>query len=800
MLQRRFISSCGIKRLLYREPDKVIHTVFFKVRYYSTELIKKKHKEDIEDWVRAQLKDSSTISSVCEPQNKLDWMDSITKSPSSLDILKNQYNIVKDKDFEILWKQKFESADPDVLTTITNLSANQKVLFSIKQLLILINALHFLRKDYDIGRIYTTYEQFMPLLAIRTDRDMYGQFIEIMLVVQSNLHHFGTCETLFSEYIKYCKVNPQMISLGLNSFIRNNNTQLAVEFYTQAITNPDTFPITEKQLFEFLRCLERYLDISNIKHIFYLWLKVKCGNEQSSSMNLPSFKTLALMHRMLLRFPNTDGLGDFLTNPVILSTGYTSSVQFDLVEFCHSLYSNKGDKAKSTDDSTIMESIDKFIIKLNNDIPTRKELYMSVVQAYVSTNNFQNLKVILEKIQSDNDINIDGPFHLCISRYFINTNQFEGLFKYYRSMVKTTDGKTRLRPAFIQQLWSCAVNVYPMLTKEITNDLLVTLKRSQYSKFLTSVYTFLHENAHIHTRKINGGEDSSLSGFNSVDFERFEEFKRKISLNDVYGAELVISNSLKEGIAPQFSFLYSVLALCLSNSLTNLARVVDRILRTRFCYIPLKVDILWLKWDVISNYRSFEKLSAERLKELEFKLKEFERIHRKDLSVQNYLQLTQICFHTRDFKYACYLISQARKILVTSNNKQWMMYYMTSLKLAARMHESERFNRILNDWNCNHRASLITPGCIRQIKGFMKYFEKRPIYTSTAASVDDKEAKDHIDELVLRYVDYKFQGLENMRKLTSFLKEWFDEEISLIKLEQNERRMKLLKENIKNET
>lgn len=126
----------------------------------------------------------------------------------------------------------------------------------------------------------------------------------------------------------------------------------------------------------------------------------------------------------------------------------------------------------------------------------------------------------------------------------------------------------------------------------------------------------------------------------------------------------MISNSLKEGIAPQFSFLYSVLALCLRNSLTGLARVVDVILRTRFRYIPLKVDILWLKWEIISNYRSFEKLSAEHLKELEFKLKEFERVHQKELSVQNYLQLTQICFHTRDFKYACYLISQARKIWI----------------------------------------------------------------------------------------------------------------------------------------
>lgn len=123
-----------------------------------------------------------------------------------------------------------------------------------------------------------------------------------------------------------------------------------------------------------------------------------------------------------------------------------------------------------------MERVDKFITRLNNNISTRKELYMSVVQAYVSTNNFENLKVILEKIQRDNDISIDGSFHLCISRYFVNTNQFEGLFKYYRSVVKTTDGKTRLRPAFIQQLWSCAVNVYPMLAKEITNDLLVTLK------------------------------------------------------------------------------------------------------------------------------------------------------------------------------------------------------------------------------------------------------------------------------------------------------------------------------------
>lgn len=81
----------------------------------------------------------------------------------------------------------------------------------------------------------------------------------------------------------------------------------------------------------------------------------------------------------------------------------------------------------------------------------------------------------------------------------------------------------------------------------------------------------------------------------------------------------------------------------------------------------------------------------------------------------------------------------------------------------------------------------------------MKYFEKRPAYISTAASIDNKEIKDRIDELVLRYVDYKYQGLENMRKLTLFLKEWFDEEISLLKLEQNERKMKLFEENKKEE-
>lgn len=399
--------------------------------------------------------------------------------------------------------------------------------------------------------------------------------------------------------------------------------------------------------------------------------------------------------------------------------------------------------------------------------------------------------MILEVIQDDKDVGIDGSFHLSISRYFVNTNQFEALLKYYYSIIKTADGKTRLRPAFVQQLWSCAVNVYPMLTKEITNDILVTLTRNQYSKNLTWVDTFLQDTAHMHTKKISGGEEFSLSEFNAVDFERFEEFKRKVSHNDVYGAELVISNSLKEGIAPQFCFLYSVLTLCLSKSLTSLAHVVDRMLRTRFCYIPLKVDILWLKWDVISSYRSSEKLSIKRLKELEFKLKEFERLHQRELSVQNYLQLTQICFHTRDFKYACYLISKARKILDTSNNRQWMMYYMTSLKLAARMHESERFVRVLKDWNCNHRASLVTPGCIRQIKGFIKYFQKKSAFTSTTASVNNKDVKDRIDELVVRYVDYKFQGLENMRKLTSFLKEWFDEDISLIKQEQNERKMKL---------
>ncbi|KOG97585.1 Pet111p [Saccharomyces eubayanus] len=799
MLRRRFLSSRGIKNLLYREPENKIQTVSCKVRYYSIDQVKKKHKKDIEDWIKTQLREPLIMTNVCERHKNFERNDPITKNLGGLKPLRNQYNIVKNKDFEILWKQKFKRADPDVLETIISLSNNQKVLFSIEQLLILAYSLHFLRNDYDIGRIYNAYEQVIPLLASHADRTTYGKFIEIMLIVQNNLQHFNICETLFSDYIKYCRVNPQMISLGLTSFTKNNNIQLAVEFYTQAITNPDTFPITEKQLFEFLRCLQKYLDISNMKHVFFMWLKVKCSDEEFSSTNLPSIKTLTIMHRMFLRHPNTDELRDFLTHPVVVRTGYASSVQFDLVEFCHSLYSTERSMEKSIDDLRIKENVHKFVIKLNNDISIRRELYMSVVKAYVSTNNFSSLKNILEKIQNDKYIDIDGSFHLSISRYFVNTNQFEALFKYYFTIIKNGNGKTRLRPAFIQQLWSCAVNVYPMLTKEITNDILVTLRKDEYGRRLVWLYTFLQEEARIYTRKINGGEESSLSRFNVIDFERFEEFKKKVSRNDVYGAESVISNSLKDGIAPQFCFLYAVLELCLSSSLTNMAHVVDKIIRTRFCYIPIKVDILWLKWDVVSSYRSTEKLSAERLTELEYKIKEFERTHQLELSMQNYLQLTQICFHTRDFKHACYLISQARKMLDTSDNRQWMMYYMTSLKLAARMHESERFSKTLKDWNCNQSASLITPGCIRQIKGFMKYFEKRSAYMSTTTPVDTKEIKDRIDELVVRYADYKFQGLENMRKLTNFLKEWFDEEILLRNIEQNERKKELLREHEKGE-
>ena len=119
------------------------------------------------------------------------------------------------------------------------------------------------------------------------------------------------------------------------------------------------------------------------------------------------------------------------------------------------------------------------------------------------------------------------------------------------------------------------------------------------------------------------------------------------------------------------------------------------------------------------------------------------------------------------------------------------MYYMTALKLSTRLYKSQDFLRTLKDWKQNTNASLISHGCIRQIKAFTKLFVKRRNQNFDYDYEVAQEISKEIELAVEKYVGLKFEGLNESRKLCKLLTRWLNQEMKELARDERKRRKAL---------
>lgn len=732
-------------------------------------------KDEIKDWVKGSLHEPLPAQHFPD-RLKNDENNNITSVSSEFDYT---ITMISEGEYRIQWRDDFRKAD---LNTVGNVieKAQQGMLFDISQIIVLVRALRSVQRDYEIHELYCAYRKYLHLMdGGIAQSSLIQEFLEIVLRVEESLGNFDSCETLFSEYIKYPKLDPQIILIGLRTFIRNDNLQLAKQFFIQVLDNPDTFPITTSELKLLLSDLSKFNELDTVKFIFRLWLTKKCDDNPSSFENYPDYDILSTMHRLYLRLNDKDGLEKFLTLEAVKRSNYPNDVMFEIVEFCHQLRRNK--TTDDSDENDLPMKMDSFLLSLQNRRSDRRKFYLLVLDSLVKRNDFASIRHVVSRVKDDAEIHLDGAFHLKIATFFVKQGLLSHLLQYYSEVVRTqAAGRIRLKVAHIEQLWLCAIQTYPSLTREITNEVKVLLDKDKFVRQFTGLQRVIKQTSQVKQRRQMGGQEYVKSALTSTDFEKLQKFESAISRSDVAGATTTILESLKQGARPRFDFYFSAVRICLRSSLPALAKVLSDVILKSY-NSPLKLNILWLRYDALNQYRSTvsksEMLSSNKVPLIETQLKEFERGHQSSLNFQNYLQLAQISIGIRDYHHASLLVEKSFSLIDNQDRQQWLMYYMTALKLAARLYDSKEFIKVLRHWNQNPEAKLISRGCIRQIKAFIKLFEKRRDQVSDYDAAVRHQMSKEVEFAVEKYVNLKFEGLNETRKLCNILASWLKQEM-----------------------
>lgn len=708
----------------------------------------------------------------------------------------NERSIImtSDQEYRIRWRDDFKRADLSAVQQVLE-RAKQGILYSIPQLVDLIQSLSLVRRNYEIHEIYNAYREYLPLLSGRTDYSSANQkFLEVVLRVEESLSNYHLCENLFSDYIKFPNPDPRIISIGLRTFLRNDNLQLAKQFFIQILDNPETFPITLVQLKQFIRELGSFNDLETVKYIFKLWLSKKCDESASSLEYYPDFETISMLHRLYLRVNDITGLGEFLALEAVKNTGYPTDVMLKVNEFCHQLRL-KGENRQVSESFDVVDKINYFLAALQHRNLDRKQFYSLILDSLVMRKDFNSIRHVVERIRDDKEIQLDGSFHLIIAKFFVRQGLLNHLLQYYTDVVRNrAAGRIRLRVAHIQQLWLCALQSYPFLTREITNELRVILEDERYLREFGDLRNVLRQTSQVRRTRIMGGYEYQKSALSEIDFRRLREFEDALAQGDVAGATQTVLESLKQGTKPQFDFYFCAIRICLNSSLPSLAKLLNDIVSKSY-KVPLKLNILWLRYDVLQQYQSTvsksEMLSFSKVPLIESQLKDFQRSNQDSLNFQNYLQLSQISIFIRDYREASSLVEKASKRINEQDKQQWLMYYMTALKLSTRLYNARDFLRLLQEWNRNSNARLISRGCIRQLKAYTKLFSKRQ---AQLLDYDDElagEISKEVELAVEKYVGLKFEGLNESRKLCRLLAKWLNQEMKEISKRERKKRKAL---------
>lgn len=674
---------------------------------------------------------------------------------------------VDDDTFNIIWKNKFITGDPHTVDIVLKRIKNRRTIFNINQLIVLLKALQYLKREAEIHKIYCGYSKYLRYFLM--DNLTYSQnsekevLLELFMESENELKNFANCESLFSHYIKYSRIKSHITLIGLKSFVENNNLQLAKEFFIQIMTNQETFPLTKCDFYAFLLYLDKSMNYKSMDYFYQLWTYYE---HDTSNFDDSKFSITSLMHRIYLLSGNETKILQFIDSPPVKEIGYSNSLRYELTKFYFDLFQSskiKGNKLTTIEiTEEIRKKIRNFHIQLSDNVDERRLFYLTLVKAFKKLNNMKEMKTVVNMVDQDSDITLDNEFHELIVEYFVKNSEMRNCLDYYKELIKIKAPINEKKMFF--SIFRCFESEYPNMVNEYKNEMkLIFTKKSDFDLYFPWI-----QNCNRYWTKKNG------LGF--LDYRTFMRFQKSLKKNYIIEAREVLISRYRDGIVPKFQMFYLMLNLCLRDGFINLAATIDNIIKETYnndINMSAKVQLLWLKHSLkISDINQASK--RERILKFE---KHYES---KFLSFQNLVQLSDIFNGIYDFENSHRTLLQAFQKIEENDKTQWIMYYTTLLKIYGRQLEIDKFVETLREWNSNSKASLIKVDTLKTLRGFTKYFIAglqteegiNEIYKSQGDAYIKERMMDIDKELQIlgdRYGSNKIKGLIETHNISQFL-------------------------------
>lgn len=648
--------------------------------------------------------------------------------------------------FNIIWRYKFCIGDSHTVDVVVKRINNRRTIFTLEQLLPLLSALKYLKRDSEIHKIYTSYSKHLRYFLEDTDPtvnpDQREKLLELFMFTEARLKHYTNCEVIFSDYIKYSRIKSEIIVIGLKSFIENNNLQLAKEFFIQIMSNKETFPLTPRGFHSFLLYLNKTANYKSIDYFSQMWLHYQ--DENTVEHHLNNHALLAFMHSITLSSRNAEKLSKFLHNETIKNSGYLNSEKYHLTKFYYDLFKLPKNGSNHFEvvaiPIEIQDRIRHFHSQLSSDIPERRLFYLSLLKCFNLCNNLMAIENVLKLIDADKDVSLDSHFHTIMIQYFTKHGEIDNLKKYYKTLftqrVPISDNSLVLSMA------ACFKQYDPNMFPEFKNEMLSSL--CEQPKYMLWFPWIRDLKSHL----------DSIRKLPIIDLQTCNKFNKALKDDDMLAAKTLLISRCRDGIMPRVQMFYILLEKCLHDGHVSLASMIDQMIKDMYSPLPhitTKVQLLWLKHNLKTTVGT-QAIKRERIARIESMLKE------DDSSFQNLVQLADIYLGIHDFENCSRLLTQAHAIICNEDKEQWLMYYSTLLKMHAREKQMGHFITVLRKWNNNEQASYLEITTAKLLKSYTRYFTK-----DLNAKLD--ELKDDEDPQTRSYlISFHESGMKHIKK------------------------------------
>ncbi|KAH7586089.1 hypothetical protein J7295_02175 [Nakaseomyces glabratus] len=700
-------------------------------------------------------------------------------------ICKSSPSFISEEEYTRIYRiiQDPGSSEYLVSSSILSISNHKHKLIPLPKLLSMIHILSENGYLNEIHMLFGNCKAHLSILKSDQPEDLYRQFLELMLDVEYKLLNFHSIEKIFSEYIKMPNIKAKYMTYGLRAFIENNDFQLAKAFFFQALTHSDNFPMTPKELHSFLSGISDHNDLTNTLLIFYSWISAKC-KQLDDNPNFPLPETMQLIHRMILLFQDRVQLTQFCSNVVVKQSGYLDSVDYKLTVYFDRVRKVLADTGPPNKDRPeIFKGIQQYIDLLDGMTDKRELFFKRLLCICTDSHDLDKFMEIVALIEADKEVDMEIFVKDMVGKIIARKRRFGTALKYYEDLVLNgIEGKKfPIKHEYLSSLWIAIVSDYPTLAEPIKQELFLTLNTDKYKRAYPWLKYFLQEVSQLKEWKLLGGVSWNVLHLRISEYDKLKELDKFIKSADCLEIEHIIQQTLRDGLVPNFHFNYSLIKLLLKGSLVSSAKTIDDTMRKNYYSIPEKLNILWLRNDIDTMKKNMNSLTNREYKRMiSSMLDDFVNSRVLSLGFKDYIQLTHLAMDYGLYGMAFKLLKSGKMIFQEKNGTNWKLYYLASLKLHTQTLQLDQFMAVLQSWIKNKDAYVITPGCLRRLKSYSRFFKKNSGNMDNFDADKLKELEQNIQVLKTKYLENKYKGLNDMHQMCQFIKTALDRDAKTI--------------------